>query len=159
MSVHIRNNLHLGSTLAKQRKYQEALDLFEDAIQFHPENALAYAEKGHLLYQLQQYGDSLTAYTKAMELEPNYIGVFADKETPLISQGEASYEQGDYQQALAIYEQVLQFNPNNKDAQTAKMKVLRKLEQIAEEKRIAEHKQKLLSNDSSWLCDEPFRYE
>jgi len=58
-----------------------------------------------------------------------------------------------------MYEQVLQFNPDNKDAQTAKKKVLYKLEQIAEEKRVAENLQRLTTNNSSWLCEEPFRYE
>jgi tetratricopeptide (TPR) repeat protein len=94
-----------------------------------------------------------------MALDPNYRGVFAHKEAPLITQGEAFYEHGDYPQALDIYEQVLQFNPDNKDAQTAKMKVLYKLEQIAEEKRIDENMQRLITNNSSWLCKEPFRYE
>ncbi len=94
-----------------------------------------------------------------MAIDPNYRGVFADKEAPLITQGEAFYDHGDYQQALAIYEQVLQFNPDNKDAQTAKMKVLHKLEQIAEEKRVAEHMKSLTANNSSWLCEEPFRYD
>ena len=89
---------------------------------------------------------------------PHFCGVFADKEAPLITQGEAFYEHGDYQQAQAMYELVLQFNPNNKDAQTAKKKVLHKLEQIAEEKRIAEHLKSLTTNNS-WLSNEPFRYE
>ena len=94
-----------------------------------------------------------------MAIDPNYRGVFADKEAPLITQGEAFYDHGDYQQALAIYEQVLQFNPDNKDAQTAKMKIRYKLEQIAEEKRVAEHLKGLTTNNSSWLCEEPFRYD
>ena len=136
-------------TLKDQGKFQEALDLFEDVIQFHPDNALAYAEKGHLLYELQRHGDALTAYTKANALDSKYIGAFADLQDTLVSQGQAYYEQGDYQQALVIYEQVLQFNPDNKNAQKAKLKVLRKLEQIAEEERIAEHKQKLLLSESS----------
>jgi tetratricopeptide (TPR) repeat protein len=99
------------------------------------------------------------AYTQAMTLDPNYRGVFAHKEAPVITQGEAFYEHGDYQQALDMYEQVLQFNPDNKDARTAKKKVLYKLEQIAEEKRVAEHLKSLTTNNSSWLCEEPFRYD
>jgi tetratricopeptide (TPR) repeat protein len=134
------------------------LDLYEGALQFHPSNALAYAEKGHSLYALHHFSDALMAYTQAMTLDPNYKGVFAHKEAPLITQGEAFYEHGDYQQAHAMYEQVLQFNPDNKDAQTAKKKVLNKLEQIAEEKRIAEHLKSLTTNNS-WLCEEPFRHE
>ncbi len=155
----ITSLIEMGSTLHEQRKYQEALDLYERAIQFHPGNAFAYAEKGHLLYALHHFGDALMAYTQAMALDPNYRGVFAHKEAPFITQGKACYEHGNYQQALAIFEQVLQFNPDNKDAQTAKLKVLHKLEQIAEEKRIAEHKMRLTTNNSSWLYKEPFRYE
>ncbi len=159
MASHIVSLIEMSKTLKDQRKFQEALDLYEDAIQFHPDNAFAYAEKGHLLYVLQRYSDALTAYTRAMELDSKYTGAFVDKETPLVAQGKACYEQGDYQQALAIFEQVIQFNPDNKDAQKARLKVLRKLEQIAEEKRIAEHKQKLLLSEDSWLCEEPFRYD
>ena len=155
----ITSLIEMGRTLHKQRKYQEALDLYEGAIQFHPGNAFTYAEKGHSLYALHHYSDALMAYTQAMALDPNYKGVFAHKEAPLITQGEAFYEHGDYQQALTIYEQVLQFNPENKYAQTAKMKIFYKLEQIAEEKRIAEHMKKLTTNKSSWLCEKPFRYE
>lgn len=151
--------IEMGRTLHMQRKYQEALDLYEGAIQFHPDNAFAYAEKGHSLYALHHYSDALMAYTQAMALDPNYKGVFAHKEVPLITQGEAFYEHGDYQQALAIYEQVLQFNPDNKDAQTAKMKILYKLEQVAAEKRIAEHLKRRTTDNSPRLCEEPFRYE
>jgi tetratricopeptide (TPR) repeat protein len=155
----ITSVLEMGRTLHKQKKYQEALNLYDGAIQFHPGNAFAYAEKGDLLYALHHYSDALMAYTQAMALDLNYRGIFAHKEAPLITQGEAFYEHGDYQQALAIYEQVLQFNPDNKDAQTAKLKVLHKLEQMAEEKRIAENMQRLVTNNSSWLCKEPFRYD
>jgi tetratricopeptide (TPR) repeat protein len=145
--------------------YHQARITYRMAIAFDPlykNTYLALAkkliEKATHLFESKEYTKARFAYTEAMALDPNYIGVFADKEAPFITQGEACYKQGDYQQALAIYEQVLQFNPDNKDAQTAKKEVIHKLEQIAEEKRIAEHLKSLTTNNS-WLCEEPFRHE
>jgi hypothetical protein len=59
---------------------------------------------------------------------------------------------------LTFVREVLLYAQNDNPLETPEQ-LRNKLEQIAEEQRIVENLKRLNTNNSSWLCEEPLRYE
>ena len=60
----------LGESFARQRKYNDAIVEFNNAISVDPNYAPAYFGKGRILYFGGQFGDALEAFKKYSELMP-----------------------------------------------------------------------------------------
>ncbi len=65
--------------------------------------------KGDVLVDLERYEEALSAYEKAIQLDPHYSSAFKGK-------GNALYELKRYKEALTAYDRSIQLNP--KDAET-----------------------------------------
>jgi len=114
---------------------------FDRAIEFDPDYALAYDERGYAYAQLEQYRRAIDDYTRAIELYPepvaylhglrgiayfrleDYQSALLDftiaidldpEETWAYTNRGAAYENlGEYELAIADYEYVLSINPDN----------------------------------------------
>ena len=77
----------LGLALHRQKKLDEAITAYRQAIQLSPNDAEAYNQLGNALQDLQKLDEAIAAYRKAVELAPNnpifysFLGsaLFADK--------------------------------------------------------------------------------
>jgi len=54
------------------RRYEEAIQAFDKAIELDPNYARALYSKGSALYDQGKYNEAIEAYDKAIEIEPQY---------------------------------------------------------------------------------------
>jgi len=89
--------LEEGKRLRNRKRYEEALAAYEQAIRIDPNNALAYSNKGYILYELKMYEEALAAYDQVIRLDPNYAFVYHNK-------GNALYGLNRKEEAQQAYE-------------------------------------------------------
>ncbi|MDW8088688.1 MAG: tetratricopeptide repeat protein [Bacteroidia bacterium] len=73
----IRALVQEGDRLRKERRYEEALQKYEEAIKLDMTKAPLHMRKGEVLAALKRYDQALEAYKKAAELNPSLPGVYA----------------------------------------------------------------------------------
>ncbi|MDD4750105.1 MAG: tetratricopeptide repeat protein [Methanosarcinaceae archaeon] len=111
-----------GIVLQKLRKYEEALEAFNKAIEFEPEDAFAWCNKGIVLQKLRKYEEALEAFKKAIEINPEYIKELHRKGISLnikikpnievlLNKGDSLYNRGMYGEALKAYEEAIKIKP------------------------------------------------
>jgi tetratricopeptide (TPR) repeat protein len=64
----LHNNL--GLLFLKMKKLDEAVVSFEESVKKNVNNALAYINLGKALIELERYDDALSAYNRALEIDP-----------------------------------------------------------------------------------------
>ncbi|MBN1894666.1 tetratricopeptide repeat protein [bacterium] len=82
-----------GVGLIKQDRLEEAVDLFDTAIELAPKRTEAYKNKGHTLHLLKQDSMAVVTYGKVLEIDPN------DLETKRVI-GILYYQSGKYQKCV-----------------------------------------------------------
>jgi len=68
-----------GNVHYNAKRYHEALVAFDRAIQFDPNFANAYNNKGIALRDLKHYNEALAAYDHAIQLDPNFVVAYHNK--------------------------------------------------------------------------------
>jgi tetratricopeptide (TPR) repeat protein len=84
----------LGTTLRQQGRYEEALKVFDKAIQLSPDNAELWRQMGEILVQQERYDQALLSYQHALKLNP-------DHPDALYKSGAILDRFGRYEEALA----------------------------------------------------------
>ncbi len=110
-----------GNEHLLREQYKEALDAFEQAIFFNPDNTLAYIGKGQTLLDHNsvglidsRYQKALDAFTQAIKLNPLNADAYVGKATALYFADNPF----DFNQDLVLetYAQALSLNPKNENA-------------------------------------------
>lgn len=60
-----------GVDLRTARRYEEAIDAFEKAIELNPNNIMAWRDKADVLFFLERYEEALKAYDEVLKLDPS----------------------------------------------------------------------------------------
>jgi len=68
-----------GVDLLYHSRNEEALAVFEKAIEYNPENFEAYYYKGNCLANKKKYQDAINAYDHAIQYNPKYALAFANR--------------------------------------------------------------------------------
>jgi tetratricopeptide (TPR) repeat protein len=89
-----------AKALVRLKRYQEALDACDRAIQLDDMRASAYTQKGDILHQLRRSREALDAFDLAISLDPDAI-------TPRKQKAEMLADWGKYDDALAVCDQVI----------------------------------------------------
>src|SRR5438270_8861269 len=76
-----------GNLLYESKRYEEALEAFEHAIQLDAGNTVAQCGKASSLNCLGRYEQALTAYTCAILLDPNYAYAYSSMGMTLFALG------------------------------------------------------------------------
>jgi len=96
----------LGQQELLAGRNERSRELFDEALQVIPDNALAYRELGIALGRAKEYDLALKAMNKALELEPDSLeGWF--------NLGVLVYRQGDFDGALSHLEKAWSLDPGN----------------------------------------------
>lgn len=110
----------LGEAFAKQRKYNEALVEFNNAINIDPNYAPAYFGKGRILYFGGQFGDALEAFKKYSDLMPGsqegnsyYAKVLYAQGVYYSDRNQNEPANEKFNEALKILEDVLKNDPKS----------------------------------------------
>ena len=98
--------------LRGQKRYEESLKWYRDAIEANPDFALIYAGMGDSLYRLGRYPEAVSNMKRVFELMPD----FPLAPTLHYLTGQALGEMGRYDEAEEHYESALRTAPNFKEA-------------------------------------------
>ncbi|MGQ0795002.1 MAG: tetratricopeptide repeat protein [Nitrosopumilaceae archaeon] len=70
ISTQIENFLQKGKSLVQDGKYDEALNLFEKALELYPDDNRLWNQKGVALRSLGRYNEAIECFNKSLELVP-----------------------------------------------------------------------------------------
>ena len=101
-----------GNKLYQEKKYQSALQKYQEAKAKDPENPTIRYNTGNALYQLNQYQEAAKDFEKASKTAKDT----EIKEKALYNYGNSLYRLGQFEKAIDSYQKALEINPNDKDA-------------------------------------------
>ncbi|MCL7035799.1 hypothetical protein MKW94_003193 [Papaver nudicaule] len=104
----------LANEAFKGNKYNQAIDLYTQAIEINSQNAVYYANRAFAHTKLEEYGSAIQDATKAIEVDPKYSKGYYRR-------GAAYLAMGKFKDALKDFQQVKKICPNDPDA-TKKLK-------------------------------------
>lgn len=91
-----------GRELMYAHDYENALSLFERAIQINPNNSTAHTNKGSILLQLGNFSEAIDSFDTSLKLDPNNPITLNNKGTTLMQLDEIDLALSLFDQALAI---------------------------------------------------------
>jgi tetratricopeptide (TPR) repeat protein len=91
-----------GEKYRKQKKFNEAMNELNKAIQFYPEYFQAITEKGYVLTNTGQFQEALTEFNKALQLYSSYEPALSGAGFCLLSTGKFEHADGVLERALHI---------------------------------------------------------
>lgn len=98
-----------GAEYYKTKRYQEALDIFEEVILIDFNEAIVYVGKGDCLRQLGHHGQAIHTYEQAFAIDPNNVSAHVGSSYALV-------ELGEYHRASLAYQKPIQLDPDNASA-------------------------------------------
>jgi predicted O-linked N-acetylglucosamine transferase (SPINDLY family) len=94
-----------GNRLRQQRRHDEALASFEQAIALEPDRAEAFLSRGNALQELRRIEEALASYDKVISLRPDHADAFYNR-------GIALMQLNRLEEALASYDRVIALRPD-----------------------------------------------
>lgn len=94
--------------LCNERRYDEAIQECNEAIELDPQYAWAYAYRGWAYNWLGECGQAIEDYSEAIELEPQYAWAYAGR-------GWAYNWLGEYERAIEDYDEAIRLDPQDAD--------------------------------------------
>ncbi len=98
--------LYEGRPLISEKKYEEALEAFNKAIEINPKDDNALSSKGAMLGTLGRHEEALEAFNKAIEINPKNDDALSNK-------GIALGYLGRHEEALEAYNKAIEIKPKN----------------------------------------------
>jgi tetratricopeptide (TPR) repeat protein len=97
----------LGQLLSKQERFEEAINLYEDADQVFPENPEVYRQLGRVQNQAGQLDAAAESFQKAIKIEPDkHIWIY-------FALGQLLSKQGRFEEAINLYQDADRIFPEN----------------------------------------------
>ncbi len=109
-----------GISFRNLKRYDYALEAFEQALRLDPNYLEAYQEKGMALLELERYDYALEAFEQALHLKPNHVGLYVVK-------GQTLNALEHYEDALTSFEQAIHLDPNIASAYIGRDRALQQL--------------------------------
>lgn len=100
---------NLANAAFKANKYNQAVDLYTQAIEQNGLNAIYWANRAFAHTKLEEYGSAVQDATKAIEIDPKYSKGYYRR-------GAAYLAMGKFKEALKDLQQVKRISPNDPDA-------------------------------------------
>ncbi len=143
VELQIKELMDKGNEFLKQKKFDEALELFAQGIVLYPNSPRVYRGRGVVYFNRNKHERALTDFSKAIELDPKYVQVYYNRArlyerqkeydkaiedcTKAIElepkkavayniRGLSYYFQKNYDKALADYSKAIELNPKNEQA-------------------------------------------
>ncbi len=119
--------------LVDLRQWGEAVRILDSYLQMKPVDVEALGWKGDALMALGRRNEAALAYETALNLQPNDADLNTKLErarldvASIMSRAMVSTASGNYDGALALYEEILRYEPSNTRALAGKAGVLRRL--------------------------------
>ncbi|MCA9945889.1 MAG: tetratricopeptide repeat protein [Anaerolineales bacterium] len=94
----------LGTAYKLGKKYDQAIQAQNQAIQLNPEDTTTFFNRGNTYLDLRDFDRALADYNRAIELNPEYV-------SPFIGRGNTYLNLRDFDRALADYNRAIELNP------------------------------------------------
>lgn len=91
--------LSMGRALYREHLFHDALKIFEEAIAWFPDNADAFAARAYTMHRLENIDEAFHNLRHALSLDPEHFEA-------RVYLGHLLYDRGDWEGALAHFEQV-----------------------------------------------------
>jgi len=101
--------INRGYELDKVGKFQEAIQMYDQALGINPSNVHALYNKGNSLYNLERYPEALNLFERALEIDPFDTDALNNK-------GNVLEKLGKYKAAFKIYDKAFEINPSDVSA-------------------------------------------
>lgn len=124
-STNATNLYHRGETLLELKRYEDALKVYNRAVELKPEYTEAWQGQGNTLFELKRYQDALDAYDKAIQIKPDYWQAWNGR-------GKALDRLQQYEEAINSYDSALKIQADNLEAWNGRGNSLIKLQQYSE---------------------------
>ncbi|MBD2293047.1 tetratricopeptide repeat protein [Anabaena sphaerica FACHB-251] len=111
-----------GNTLLQLHRYEDALAVYEKAVNIKPDYFQGWYGQGKALFELKKYQEALTAYDKAIQIKPDYLEAWIGRGFAL-----ASLQQ--YAEAISAFDKALQIKDDFPSVWNAKGDAFRNLRQ------------------------------
>jgi tetratricopeptide (TPR) repeat protein len=122
-----------GNTFYDRRRYKEAIECYDKAIQINPNLFEAWKKKGDAFCGLEKYDEGINCYDKALKIsnidDPEILKCKLDA---IIKLGTFHVKYEYYHEALDCYNKVLKADPNNFEACVGKSNTLYTLKKYKE---------------------------
>ncbi|NTU96706.1 MAG: tetratricopeptide repeat protein [Chlorobiaceae bacterium] len=115
----------LATAAAQQKKYDEALILFERAHKLNSRHPETLNNRGNVLKELKRYEEALASYDLSLSVRPGNAETYTNR-------GVALQELKRYEEALASYDRAVLLNPRNAVIYNNKGVVLQNLKRYEE---------------------------
>ena len=112
---------HYGLFLAKQNRYHDFVEQFDNALKLFDKFAPVYCDRGISLMELGRLDESLSSHNMAASLAPNIPTVFYNRANTL-------FKQRNFDSALRDYDKAITLDPNYFDAHCGRGNVFCELE-------------------------------
>lgn len=96
----------LGNALQQQRRYAEALSVFDKAIQLNPGNAELWRSLGDVLVQMERFDQALLTFQHVLELAPGH-------QDALYKSGALLNQLGQHHEAISLLDRSIEVVPNH----------------------------------------------
>jgi Ca-activated chloride channel family protein len=118
-----------GNRRYDQKMYEQALQLYSEALQQQPDRRELNYNLANTLYRMDKHGEAATEMKKAAGTENSDL-----RRKAAYNLGNALFKAGQFQQAADQYTQVLQMDPGDLDAKYNLELALRKIEEQQNQK-------------------------
>jgi tetratricopeptide (TPR) repeat protein len=115
----------LGTTLQQQQRYEEALKVFDKAVQLKPDDAELWRQLGDILVQLARFDQALPIYQQVLKLNPRHPDA-------LYKSGALLNQFGRYQEAIASLDLSCEVLPDHVPTLQARARTLCNLRRFEE---------------------------
>lgn len=95
-----------GNVLFSKKKYNEALECYDQAITLNPKYFQAYFNKATCFNSMKMYADAIEHFDKAIQINANFFQVYFDKAISL-------FESNEYEEAVVCFDKSIELKPNN----------------------------------------------
>ena len=102
-----------GKILFQQRRMQEAIDVYNKAIEIDTKNAEAWSGKGLAHMNMGQSGEALASFESAQKIRPDEPNFWIQKGIVLRGLQRSQEANEFYQEAISVYDEVIDKNRNN----------------------------------------------
>lgn len=95
-----------GMALSSTRRYKEAIECYDKAIEIDPDDEWAWHNKGLALSDLGIYDEAIQCYNKAIDIDKDFVDAWTDK-------GGALFTLARYDEANECYDKAINIDPND----------------------------------------------
>ncbi|AFZ24473.1 tetratricopeptide repeat protein,tetratricopeptide repeat protein,protein kinase family protein [Cylindrospermum stagnale PCC 7417] len=111
-----------GNTFLELQRYQDALAVYEKAVNLKPNYVQGWNGQGKALFELKKYPEALAAYDKAIQIQPDYLEAWSGRGFSL-----ANLQR--YSEAIASFDRAIQLKNDYPEVWNAKGDAFRNLNQ------------------------------